>query len=64
MLGNVRQQRELASPLDGRRDLALVPAAGACQAAATKLAAVRDEAAKGGDVTPVNMLDLVLAVGA
>src|SRR5690349_3667925 len=61
---HVREQRQLARPLDGGRDLVLVPAAGARDAARADLAAVRDELAQRGDVLVVDELHLVAAVRA
>src|SRR5215217_4867549 len=59
---DVRQQRELARPLDRRRDLVLVPAARARDPARPDLAAVGDELPQGGDVLVVDELHLVAAV--
>src|SRR5215210_5971814 len=59
---DVRQQGELAGPLDGGRDLVLVAAARARDAARADLAAVGDELAQGGDVLVVDELHLVAAV--
>jgi hypothetical protein len=61
-LGRVGQQRDFAGALDGAGDLALVPAAGARDAARADLAALGDEPAQAGDVLVVDLLDLVLAV--
>src|SRR5918992_2957349 len=61
-VADVRQQRELARPLDRRGDLVLVPPARARDAARPDLAAVGDELAQGRDVLVVDELDLVAAV--
>src|SRR5215208_2977664 len=61
-VGDVRQQGELASALDGRRDLVLVTAARTRDPARADLAALGDELAEGGDVLVVDELHLVLAV--
>ena len=61
-LADVRQQRELAGALDRARDLVLMPAAGARDAARADLAAVGDELLEGGDVLVVDELHLVAAV--
>src|SRR5919197_598795 len=63
-VADVRQQRELARTLDGRRELVLVPTAGAADAPRTELAALGDEAPQRADVLVVDLLDLVLAVRA
>src|SRR3954453_23309053 len=61
-LGHVRQQRQLAGALHGRRDLVLVTPAGAGDAPRPDLAALRDELAQRFDVLVVDELDLVAAV--
>src|SRR5690242_17020019 len=58
---DVRQQRHLARSLDGGRDLHLVPAAGAGDAAAADLALLGDVAAQLVDVLVVDLRDLLLA---
>src|SRR5690348_16804113 len=58
---DVRQQRHLACSLDGGRDLHLVPAAGAGDAAAADLALLGDVAAQLVDVLVVDLRDLLLA---
>src|ERR1700739_2659095 len=63
-LRDVRQQRQLARTLDCRRDLALVPAASARDAARADLAAFADEPAQRAEVLVVDLVDLVLAVRA
>src|SRR3954447_5178504 len=63
-LGGVGQQGQLAGALDGGRDLVLVPAAGARDAARADLAALGHEAPQARDVLVVDELDLVLAVRA
>src|SRR4029079_14900060 len=60
-LGDIRQQRHLARPLDGGRHLHLVPAAGAGDAAAADLALLGDVAAQLGDVLVVDLRDVLLA---
>src|SRR6476620_7833825 len=60
-LGDVRQQRHLARPLDRLRDLHLVPAACAGDAAAADLALLGDVGAQLVDVLVVDLRDLVLA---
>ena len=62
--GRVGRQGHLAGPLDGHGDLALVTPAGAGDAARLDLAAVAHEAAQGGDVLVVDLVDLLLAEGA
>src|SRR4051812_8934058 len=59
---DVGQQRELACALDRARDLVLMPAAGAGDAAGADLAPVGDELPQGGDVLVVDELHLVAAV--
>src|SRR4051794_16750763 len=61
-VAHVREQRDLTGPLDGGRDLVLVPAAGAGDAPRADLAAVADELAERRDVLVVDVLDLVAAV--
>src|ERR1700704_4496233 len=61
-LVDVGQQRELASALDGARDLHLVAPAGARDPARANLALLRDELAQRGDILVVDLLDLVAAV--
>jgi hypothetical protein len=61
---DVRKQCELTGTLDSVRDLALMAAAGASDPTATQLAAVGNEATQGCDVTPIDVLDLVLAIRA
>src|ERR1700759_4918432 len=63
-LGRVRQEGDLASALDGGRDLVLVPAAGAGDATGPDLAALGHEATQTGHVLVVDELDLVLPVRA
>src|SRR5690242_6259637 len=58
---DVRQQRHLARSLDGGRDLHLVPAAGAGDAAAADLALLGDVATQLRDVLVVDLRDLLLA---
>src|SRR5439155_8118711 len=60
-LGDVRQQRDLARPLDRGRDLVLVPPASARDAARADLALVRDVAPVLGDVLVVDLVDLLTA---
>src|SRR5829696_1804953 len=64
VVADVRQQRDLARPLDRRGDLVLVPAAGARDAARADLAAVRHVLAQRRDVLVVDLIDLVAAVAA
>jgi hypothetical protein len=64
LVGGVGEQRELAGALDRARDLALVAAAGAGDAARADLAALGDEPAQGADVLVVDLVDLVAAVRA
>src|SRR5207302_8003630 len=59
-LGDARQHRHLARPLDRGRHLHLVPAAGAGDAAAD-LALLGDVAAQLGDVLVVDLGDVLLA---
>src|SRR5215216_658848 len=61
---DVWQQGELAGALDGGRDLVLVAAARARDAARADLASVRDELPQRGDVLVVDELHLVAAVRA
>src|SRR3954452_4531345 len=61
-VGDVRQERQLAGALHGRRDLVLVTPAGAGDAPRPDLAALRDELAQRVDVLVVDELDLVAAV--
>src|SRR3954454_16721445 len=61
-VAHVGEQRDLARPLDRRRDLVLVPAAGARDAARADLAAVGDELAERADVLVVDLVDFVAAV--
>src|SRR5829696_9507455 len=61
-VADVGQQGELAGALDGRRDLVLVPAAGARDAARADLAAIRHVLLQGRDVLVVDLVDLVTAV--
>src|SRR5215207_8003964 len=61
-VAHVRQEGDLAGALDGGRDLVLVPAARARDAARADLAAVRDELAERRDVLVVDVVDLVAAV--
>src|SRR5204863_8505626 len=60
-LGDVREQRNLARPLHGGRDLHLVPAARARDAAAADLALLGDVAAQLVDVLVVDLRDVLLA---
>src|SRR4029079_3074203 len=60
-VADVGQPRELARALDRGRDLVLVAAAGARDAAGPGLFAPRDEAPQRADVLVVDVLDLVLA---
>src|SRR5262245_847565 len=60
-LGDVRQQRHLARPLHGGRDLHLVAAARAGDAAAADLALLGDVAPELVDVLVVDLRDLFLA---
>src|SRR3954454_8348368 len=61
-VADVREQRDLSRALDRGRDLVLVPAAGAGDAARADLAAVADELAEGRDVLVIDVVDLVAAV--
>src|SRR5918995_1083573 len=63
VVADVGQQRDLAGPLDRRRDLVLVPAAGAGDPARADLSAVGDVLLQGRDVLLVELVDLVAAVG-
>jgi len=63
-LGDVRQQRKLASALHGARDLVLVPTAGAGDAARADLAPFGDEAPQRAKILVVDLVDLLLAVRA
>src|SRR6476646_4829689 len=56
-----RDHRDPARALDGGRDLHLVPAAGAGDAAAADLALLGDVAAQLGDVLVVDLRDVILA---
>src|SRR5436190_1448796 len=59
--GHVRQQGDGARPLDGVRELALMPCAAPGDAAGDDLAPFRDEAAQTSDVLVVDEVDLVRA---
>src|SRR5271163_3139788 len=61
-LEHIREQRELAGPLDRRGDLALVAPTGAGDATRADLALLGHEPAQAGHVLVVNLLDLVSAV--
>src|SRR5450756_588712 len=60
-LGDVRDERHLASALDGRGELALVAPAGAGDARRLDLASVADEAAQRGEVLVIDLVDLLFA---
>src|SRR5919108_551369 len=60
-IGDVRQQRHLAGPLDGDGDLALMPAAGAGDPARADLALLGDVAPELVVVLVVDLVDLLLA---
>src|SRR5438876_12112914 len=60
-LGDVRQERHLARALDRGRDLHLMPAARAGNAAAADLALLGDVAAQLVDVLVVDLRDLLFA---
>src|SRR5207302_849177 len=60
-LGDVREQRHLACPLDRGRDLHLVAPAGPGDAAAADLALLGDVAPQLVDVLVVDLRDLLLA---
>src|SRR5256714_3410187 len=60
-VGDVREERHLARALDGDRDLPLVAAAGAGDAARADLPLLRDVAAELVVVLVVDLFDLVLA---
>jgi len=64
MFCDVWEKCKFTCSLYSGSNLALMTTACACDPTAAKLAAVRDELAQGGDVTPIDMFDLVLAVGA
>src|SRR3954465_3574511 len=64
VVAHVRQQRDLAGPLDGSGDLVLVPAARNRDAPPPDLAAVGDVLAERADVLVVDLVDLVPAEAA
>src|SRR5262245_33594189 len=57
--GHVRQERHRAGPLDGVRQLALMPGAAARDPTRNDLAALRDQAAQAPDVLVIDEVDLV-----
>jgi hypothetical protein len=59
VLGGVRQQRDVARPLQGNGERPLVTSAGAGLAAGLDLAALREVAAQSGDVLVVDVADLI-----
>src|SRR5581483_2414583 len=59
-----RQERQIARPLDGLRQLTLVPGAGAGHPAGQDLAALRGERAQDRDLLEVDVADLLRAEAA
>src|SRR4051794_40529300 len=61
VVADVREQRDLARPLDRRGDLVLMAPARAGDPPGADLAAIRDVLAEGRDVLVVDLVDLVAA---